>query len=645
MTSRAMKTRAARLLFWGVVLGPALVYTAALILGQQRVLGWERAQSITLAQVVPLALAYVIYVLMGHLLFNGTTEQTSRKTIGLYLTALFVAGIGLQIAATAVVEPYPLRGILQRQYSQFSSGYFTVGARIDNAATFLADFVQNAPNYPIHPRFNPPALPLVFWFSTRVAEVLGPLSASLGPILRPLACFDEFPTPLSDGQIVGGLIGGLIEIVLATVVIFPLYSFTKRWAGQRAALLAAWLYLATACVLMWVSRFNRAYPLIVITGLWLCELLVQRLQHPGKPRFVPALLIGLLLALGLFCTVANAPMFAIIGLYLAVRMWQHRASNVLPQRYELVQWSLQLVGMAAGFVLFWAVLVIGFGYDPIGTYRASMNQHFTLDRPYWPWALFSALDIFNFIGLPLVAIAVLTMWRKQPALAAAFIVPIAILSITRLAHDETGRLLMYFAPLAVALAASYLSTQSMPIRTVVIGVTILQLFTHIALLRVISYGTEPLVVPSATLPTDLVPTNIRFERDGEIELLGYTLKPTLKPGDTADITYYWKLDSTEPLSHSYKIFTHVAPTLADETRIGNADGKPLNWALPTTCWRPGVVLRDTHSFTVDANAAPGDYLVLVGLYSEFTNERAFVNTAQRAMNNAVELPQKLAVEK
>ena len=640
-----MKTPVTRVLFWAAVLGPALVYTAALILGQQRVLGWERAQSITLAQVAPLALAYGIYLLMGHLLFNGTTDQTSRKTIGLYLIMLCITGIGLQIAATAVVEPYPLHGILQRQYSQFSSGYFTVGARIDNAATFLANFVHNAPSYPIHPQFNPPAIPLVFWFSTRLAEWLGPLNATLGPALRPLACFDELPTPLSDVQIVGGLIGSLIEIVLATVVVFPLYGFTRRLAGRRAAMLAAWLYLTTACVLMWVSRFNRAYPLIVISCLWLCEMLIQRLTQPNKGRFVPALLIGLLLALGLFCTVANAPMFVIIGVYLAVRVWQHHARAAPLLRRDIAHWGLQLAAIALGFVVFWAVLIIGFHYDPIGTYRASMNQHFTLDRPYWPWALFSALDIFNFIGLPIVAIAVLTLWRKQPALAAAFIAPIAILSITRLAHDETGRLLMYFAPLAVALAASHLSTQSAPIRSIVIGVTVLQLFTHIALLRVISYGTEPLSILSATLPADLIPTNIRFERNGEIELLGYTLKSTLKPNDAANITYYWKLDSTEPLSHSYKIFTHVAPALDDQTRVANADGKPLNWALPTTCWRPGIVLRDPHSFTVDANAAPGDYLVLVGLYSEFTNQRAFVNTAQRAMNNAVELPQKLAVEK
>ena len=632
-----------------MVLAPAVVYTALLIFSQQRVLGWERAQSITPTQVAPLAVAYVLYAAIGHLLFNSTRETTARKTIVLHLALLFIAGIGLQIAATAVIEPYPLRGILQRQYSQFSSGYFTVGARISDVRVFLADFVQNAPGYPIHPQFNPPALPLVFWFSTRLAEMLGSLNSNLGPALRPLACFDEFPTPLSDVQIVGGLIGQLIEIALATFVIVPLYGLTRRLAGPRAAILAAWLYLATACVLMWVSRFNRAYPLIVITGVWLCERLVQRLETSRARAALPAVLIGLLLALGLFCTVANAPMFAIIGIYLAVRVWQRRwqqhGANAPLLRQEIVSWATSLVAIGVGFALFWAVLVIGFDYDPIGTYRASMNQHFTLDRPYWPWALYSALDIFNFIGLPLVAIATLSMWRRQPALAAAFIVPIAILSITRLAHDETGRLLMYFAPLAVALAGAYLSTQPVPIRMLVIGLTLVQLFTHIALLRVISYGVEPLAVASAALPADLIPTHIRFEREGQIRLLGYTLKPALKANDYADITYYWTLDSAEPLSTSYKIFTHIAPTLDDQSRIVNTDGKPLDWSLPTTCWRPGIVLRDNHPFTVAADAAPGEYLVLVGLYNTFTGERAFVNTAERAMNSAVELPQKLNVEK
>jgi hypothetical protein len=629
--------------FWLVVLVPALAYTLLLIFSPGRVLGWERAASVSLAQVWPLALGFVLYAIIGHFAFQLTQSHTRRRTMAFFLALFFVGSIGLQIAATAVVEPYPLRGIMHRQYSQFSSGYFTVGARIADAAEFIDHFVDTAPTFPIHPRFNPPALPLVFWASTRLASSFPTLAQSLAPTLRPLACFDELPTPLSDTQILGGFIGSVIEILLATLVLVPLYGFVSRNFGQRAGLLAAWLYPITACMLMWVSRFNRAYPLLAVAAIWLCDLALASPPPAPVRRIAFFFLMGLVLALGLFFTVANAALLPLAGLYALVRVWERQQSPIAVAARLTRQLVTPLATVALGFTSFWAVLVVGFGFDPIGSYRTTMNQHFTLDRPYWPWALYSALDIFNFIGLPLAAIASLAMWRKWAALAAAFSVPIAIMAVTRLAHDETGRLLMYFAPLAVALAAAYLHDKSAAIRGVVIGATLVQLFVHIVLLRVIGYGTDPLTVPNATLPVDAVRAEIRYERAGQVQLLGYNLPQSLKAGAHNAITLYWKLDSTAPLTTSYKVFIHIAPDLEDQSRVVNADGKPLNWALPTTCWQPGATLADRYEFVVDANAQAGEYLVLVGLYNEFSNQRAHIHTAQRAKHNAVALPQRLRV--
>ncbi|MEO6061174.1 MAG: hypothetical protein ABIQ99_04455, partial [Thermoflexales bacterium] len=85
-------------------------------------------------------------------------------------------------------------------------------------------------------------------------------------------------------------------------------------------------------------------------------------------------------------------------------------------------------------------------------------------------------------------------------------------------------------------------------------------------------------------------------------------------------------------------------TLDDTERIASVDEKPLNWALPTTCWVPGLLIRDTHPFDVDANARPGTWLALLGLYSEETGERAKVFEAQRAIAGAVELPTTFVVK-
>jgi hypothetical protein len=56
------------------------------------------------------------------------------------------------------------------------------------------------------------------------------------------------------------------------------------------------------------------------------------------------------------------------------------------------------------------------------------------------------------------------------------------------------------------------------------------------------------------------------------------------------------------------------------------------------------VIHDPHPITVNADAKPGEYFALIGLYDEFTGERAFVHTAQIAVANAVALPERVTVE-
>ena len=59
---------------------------------------------------------------------------------------------------------------------------------------------------------------------------------------------------------------------------------------------------------------------------------------------------------------------------------------------------------------------------------------------------------------------------------------------------------------------------------------------------------------------------------------------------------------------------------------------------------PGVLLRDVHPFDVDANARPGNWLALLGLYNEVTGQRIKVFEAQRAVAGAVELPATIVVK-
>ena len=101
----------------------------------------------------------------------------------------------------------------------------------------------------------------------------------------------------------------------------------------------------------------------------------------------------------------------------------------------------------------------------------------------------------------------------------------------------------------------------------------------------------------------------------EIRLLGYDLSPDpgdgLAAGEALSLTLYWQ--PLKKVGKDYTVFVHLVD---GEGRIrGQGDGPPLEGSYPTSYWRPGEVVRDAHTVTVDAEAGPGDYRLLVGLYT------------------------------
>ena len=101
----------------------------------------------------------------------------------------------------------------------------------------------------------------------------------------------------------------------------------------------------------------------------------------------------------------------------------------------------------------------------------------------------------------------------------------------------------------------------------------------------------------------------------EIRLLGYDLSPDpgdgMAAGDTLSLTLYWQ--PLKKVGKDYTVFVHIVDT---EGQIrGQGDGPPLEGGYPTLYWHPGEVVSDTHTVMVDAEAIPGGYRLLVGLYT------------------------------
>jgi hypothetical protein len=105
---------------------------------------------------------------------------------------------------------------------------------------------------------------------------------------------------------------------------------------------------------------------------------------------------------------------------------------------------------------------------------------------------------------------------------------------------------------------------------------------------------------------------------GQIELLGYDLtSSTIQPGETLGITLHWRA-LVEP-QQNYKVFVHLLDPAG--TLRAQADGMPVDWTLPTTCWVRGEIVADPYTLTLPPDAPSGDYTLSLGFYHEATEER------------------------
>jgi hypothetical protein len=100
-------------------------------------------------------------------------------------------------------------------------------------------------------------------------------------------------------------------------------------------------------------------------------------------------------------------------------------------------------------------------------------------------------------------------------------------------------------------------------------------------------------------------------REG-LKLDGYDLSSTTaEPGTTLALTLYWS--PSGPLAFDYTTFVQLIDE--DDSIIAQGDGPPRGGWYPTTFWGADEHFADTYKVEIPADASPGGYYVIVGLYS------------------------------
>ena len=112
------------------------------------------------------------------------------------------------------------------------------------------------------------------------------------------------------------------------------------------------------------------------------------------------------------------------------------------------------------------------------------------------------------------------------------------------------------------------------------------------------------------------PQQLRFAEG--ITLAGYELdRRQAVPGETVTLTLHWQAEAAP--SQNYKVFVHLVGQ--NDVRVAQHDSDPQQGDAPTGSWQPGQTIVDTHPLLITADAPPGAYRIVVGLYHPDSGQR------------------------
>ncbi len=124
---------------------------------------------------------------------------------------------------------------------------------------------------------------------------------------------------------------------------------------------------------------------------------------------------------------------------------------------------------------------------------------------------------------------------------------------------------------------------------------------------------KPPPLSTAEVPPQMQPVNLTY--DGTVRLLGYQLHtPTVRPGETLELTLFWQL--LRPTATDYSLFIHVLGRQRE--KVTQRDTYPGGGHWPTTMLQAGDIVADEYRIDIPpqigADHAPTQLLIAAGIY-------------------------------
>jgi hypothetical protein len=128
---------------------------------------------------------------------------------------------------------------------------------------------------------------------------------------------------------------------------------------------------------------------------------------------------------------------------------------------------------------------------------------------------------------------------------------------------------------------------------------------------------------------DLDPAEVVSEE--ELQFAIRNSQPVLSSAEVFAIELFWRTNVI--VDGNFKVTVQVLSS--DNQVVAQHDSVPANWARPTTGWRPGEVIADLHTLTVDSKTPPGTYQLIAAMYDPVNNSRLPVIQAGESRDHIV----------
>ena len=339
------------------------------------------------------------------------------------LLLLMIANLGFQLGGM-LRHPQGLAWLDAIVTSPNATSYFTDARRIDDIATWLANF--HLAGLELHSSTHPP-----------------------GPILFYSAFIGMF------GAAGAARAGGIALGAIATLAIPLLYAFGGLWSrDRRERLLSCAMYALMPAAVAFFPEFDQIYPVfaMLVALTWIGAL-------RGSP--MQAVAFGAVVFAMTFFAWNLLAMLAFVGLYSLYFLRRERGSVDAVRRVGAAAMSA-----LATFVLLEIALRLATGYDAPRSLAHALamqrEQAALIDRPWWACVLLDPYDFLLGAGVlaaPLLAFFLVraradaSRGREDVALSLIGLATILAVDLSGLLRAETARVWLFLQPFAIVPAA------------------------------------------------------------------------------------------------------------------------------------------------------------------------------------------------